>query len=135
MLRILLIAIAVLNIATGFVVFFAPTYFYDTVPGVSMMGPFNLHFIRDVGLAYFGSGLLMVAAWRSKNYAFALGGALWPCLHALFHIQIWVARGAPADIVAFTNLVGIQFSAWAALFAAWVLWRQSESGSNGGASL
>lgn len=126
MLRTLLVALAALNITTGIVVFFAPEYFYNTVPGVSMMGPFNLHFIRDVGLAYFGSGLLMLTAWRRRDYAFALGGALWPCLHALFHIQIWIARGAPADIVAFTNLFGIQLPAWTALGAAWMLWRSSE---------
>ena len=124
--RLLLISIALLNLMTGVVIFFAPQFFYDTVPGVSMMGPFNLHFIRDAGLAYFGSGLLLGLAWRREEYAFALGGALWPCLHALFHIQIWLARGAPVDQVAITNLFGIQLSAWAALFAAWTLWRNQK---------
>ena len=124
--RPLLLFIASLNLMTGVVIFFAPQFFYDTVPGVSMMGPFNLHFIRDAGLAYFGSGLLLGLAWRREEYAFALGGALWPCLHALFHIQIWLARGALVDQVAITNLFGIQLSAWAALFSAWTLWRNEK---------
>jgi hypothetical protein len=124
--RPLLLFIASLNLMTGVVIFFAPQFFYDTVPGVSMMGPFNLHFIRDAGLAYFGSGLLLGLAWRREEYAFALGGALWPCLHALFHIQIWLARGALVDQVAITNLFGIQLSAWAALLAAWTLWRNEK---------
>lgn len=120
--RPLLLAIALLNMATGVTIFFAPQFFYDTIPGVSMMGPFNLHFIRDAGLAYFGSGLLLALAWRRGEYAFGFGGALWPCLHALFHLQIWFARGAQVDLVALTNLAGIQVPAWAAL---WVLWRLS----------
>ncbi len=124
--RLLLISIALLNLMTGVVIFFAPQFFYDTVPGVSMMGPFNLHFIRDAGLAYFGSGVLLALAWRRKQYAFAFGGALWPCLHALFHIQIWVARGASVDQVALTNLFSIQLSAWAALFATWTLSRNEK---------
>jgi len=128
MLRTLLAAIAVLNLLTGFVVFFAPQFFYDTVPGVSMMGPFNLHFIRDAGLAYFGSGVLLMVALRRGEYAFAFGGVLWPCLHALFHIQIWLARGAPADLVALTNLFGIQITAWLALYATWSLWRLEKQG-------
>lgn len=127
MMRTILIAMAVLNLATGVVVFFLPQFFYDTVPGVSMMGPFNLHFIRDVGLAYFGSGVLLATAWRRGEYAFAVGGALWPCLHALFHIQIWMARGAPVDLIATTNLFGIQLSAWLTLSVAWALWRRNSS--------
>ena len=124
--RLLLLSIALLNLMTGAVIFFAPQFFYETVPGVSMMGPFNLHFVRDAGLAYFGSGVLLALAWRREQYAFAYGGALWPCLHALFHIQIWVARGASVDLVAITNLFGIQLSAWAALFAAWTLSRNEK---------
>jgi len=124
--RPLLISIALLNGITGVVIFFAPQFFYDTVPGVRMMGPFNLHFIRDAGLAYFGSGVLLALAWRREQYALALGGALWPCLHGLFHIQIWLARGAPADEVAITNLLGVQLPAWAALYAGWSLSRNRE---------
>ena len=128
MLRQLLILIALLNLLTGLTIFFAPQFFYDTVPGVSMMGPFNLHFIRDAGLAYFGGGALLLVGWRRREYAFALGGACWPALHALFHLQMWLARGAPADLVAVTNLVGIQIPAWAAVLAAWALWRSETTG-------
>lgn len=130
--RHILIAVALLNVATGVVVFLAPGYFYNNVPGVAMMGPFNVHFIRDVGLAYCGSGVLLAVAWRRQDYAFALGGALWPCLHALFHIQIWFARGAPVDRVAITNLLGIQLPAWLALFAAWMLWRAMQPAQHRG---
>lgn len=131
MLRQILLLVALLNVLTGVTIFFAPQFFYDTVPGVSMMGPFNLHFIRDAGLAYFGGGVLLAVGWRRREYAFALGGACWPALHAVFHIQMWLARGAPADLVAATNLMGIQLSAWAAVFAAWTLWRREAAGRVG----
>jgi len=51
-------------------------------------------------LANLGSGLLLVLACRREEYAFAFGKALWPCLHALFHIQPWLASGAPVDQIA-----------------------------------
>ena len=49
----------------------------------------------------------------------AVFGALWPCLHAVFHIWIWVTmRGMPFDQIAAVNLFGIQMPAWLALMAA-----------------
>jgi hypothetical protein len=42
-------------------------------------------------------------------------------LHALFHVWIWVHRGLPADVIALTNLAGIQLPAWGALILAFRL--------------
>jgi len=42
-------------------------------------------------------------------------GALWPALHAVFHIFIWVQRGVPLDVIGASNLFGIQAPAWAML--------------------
>ena len=124
--RSILLGVALLNIATGFQIFFAPEFFYNTVPGVSMMGPYNVHFIRDAGLAYAASGALLVLGWRRADYTLALAGALWPCLHALFHLQMWIARGVPADLVALVNLVGIQLPAWATFFVALALYNRPD---------
>lgn len=76
--RQLQISIALLNGVTGVVIFFAAQLFYDTVPDVRMTDPFDLHFIRDAGLAYFGSGVLLALAWRREQYALALGGPSGP---------------------------------------------------------
>ncbi|MFT4613139.1 MAG: hypothetical protein ACI9NT_000275 [Bacteroidia bacterium] len=124
MFRLLLIALAVGNVLTGLVVLVAPQWFYDTVPGVSMMGPFNIHFIRDAGLSYAASGLIAALGWHRQDYLLCVAGFTWPCFHALFHLQMWLARGLPVDLVAFVNLTGIQFPAWAALIAAVLLLRQ-----------
>jgi hypothetical protein len=123
---ILLIAIGVTQALTGVIIFMAPQWFYDTVPGVAMLGPFNLHFIRDAGLAYGGSGLLILAGHWRGNYAVSLAGCTWPCFHGLFHLQMWLARGMPADLVALVNLLGIQLPAWLGLYVAWRLLQQRE---------
>ena len=113
-----LLALAALFVGTGLFIFLAPMAFYKTTPGVEMMGPFNLHFIRDAGLAYLASGLALGwGSWR-RDRSLAIAGALWPALHALFHVQVWIARGIPLDFVALVNLVGIQLPAWLALFLA-----------------
>ena len=102
--RVILFVIAALNFALAAYMWFAPLAWYDGTPGVAMMGPFNLHFIRDVALAYLTSAAaLSWGAWK-RDIAAAVFGAAWPCFHALFHV--WV------------NLLGIQIPAWLALAAA-----------------
>ena len=126
MTAILFIAIGASQALTGVIIFIAPQWFYDTVPGVSMLGPYSVHFIRDAGLAYGAAGLLMLLGHVRRDYAVALAGCTWPCFHALFHLQMWLARGLPADLVAVVNLLGIQLPAWAGLYLAWRLHRQRE---------
>ena len=125
MLRGGLIFIAAFYVAFGAYIFIAPMSFYTRTPGVEMLGPFSVHFIRDAGLAYFAGGAVILSGALRFNRSLAIAGALWPCLHALFHLQMWIARGFPADLVALVNLFGIQLPAWLALYLAWRL-RSSE---------
>lgn len=99
MFRIILLVLGAIAMLTGVYIFFLPNAFYENTPGVSMMGPFNLHFIKDVGLAFFGSGGAMIWGALNHNRAVAMAGATWPFLHALFHIQIWAGRGFPFDYI------------------------------------
>ncbi len=116
--RPILLLIAAAHFANALMMWFAPHTWYETVPGVAMMGPFNLHFVRDIALAFgMSSGALAYGALRLDRTA-AICGATWPALHALFHIWIWFARGLPLDQVALVNLAGIQIPAWLALAAA-----------------
>lgn len=116
--RLCLIAIAAFHFANGLVMWFAPHFWYEAVPGVAMMGPFNLHFIRDIALVFgMSAGALAYGAY-ARNAAAAIIGARWPALHALFHIWIWISRGFPLDHVASSNLTAIQLPAWLALAAA-----------------
>jgi len=117
--RLILYVIAVTYLGNAAYMWFAPEAWYKAVPGVSAMGPFNLHFVKDIALVYLVSAGAF--AWGVKNLdkTALIFGALWPCLHALFHIWIWAAmRGFAFDLVALVNLVGIQVPAWAGLIGA-----------------
>jgi hypothetical protein len=81
----------------GTTIFLAPEHFYALTPGVSLFGPFNAHFIRDVGLVYVSSGLVGLYGVRSGSVPVSVVAALWSCLHAVFHLHVWVDRGLPLD--------------------------------------
>ena len=102
-----------------------PQLWYQLTPGVAAMGPFNLHFIRDIALAMAVSGAAFWAAAVQGNRSLALFACGWPLLHALFHIWIWAMhRGAALDLIAGVNLLGIQAPAWATFWAAMRLHKQ-----------
>ena len=42
---------------TGLIISIAPHFFYETGPGVADTGPYNMHFLRDVGFAFTVSSL------------------------------------------------------------------------------
>src|SRR4026209_2266576 len=49
---------------------------YETVPGVSETGPFNPHFVQDIGIAFLVAGLALAArAWRPRYRPAAVAGA------------------------------------------------------------
>ena len=83
----------------GLIMLVAPTYWYAAVPGVSMTGPFNPHFVTDIGLAFLASGIGMLFALRRGQVAatLALAGSVWPALHALFHVWGWVTDHMPGS--------------------------------------
>ena len=108
--RVLLRLLGLLNLGNGLLMLAAPHRWYESVPGVAATGPFNHHFVIDIALAYLFSGAFMLAALRAGRRAalFALAGATWPTLHALFHIVEWFADGFPADAMnAVTQVVGV----------------------------
>ena len=81
----------------GTAIFLAPGHFHALTPGVAHFGPFNAHFIRDVGLVYVASGLTGLYGVRSGSVQVGIAAALWSCLHAVFHLHVWVDRGLPLD--------------------------------------
>ena len=98
--------------------FFSPMSWYQTTPGVVETGPFNMHFVMDIGLVFLMSAGAMAYGLRLQNQTAIVCGAVWPALHAAFHIFIWFQRGIPFDLIALSNLVGIQLPAWGALLLA-----------------
>jgi hypothetical protein len=82
---------------TGLFILSLPETFYALVPGLAAMGPFNSHFVRDVGLAFLASGGSLGWGARTGVAAIAIAGVLWRLLHAIFHVQVWSHRGFPFD--------------------------------------
>ncbi len=105
--RAIVLLISLAWAAAGVVIFSLPQMFYDLTPGMKLIGPFNDHFIRDVGLAFFASGLCVMYGWISHKVDWIVAGALWPFLHAIFHVYIWIHRGMPFDEIFLFDLIAV----------------------------
>ncbi len=73
--------------ANGLVMLGTPDTWYAAVPGVPQTGPFNPHFVRDIGAAYAvcGAALTWFAIDRAARAA-AMAAAAFLTLHALVHL-------------------------------------------------
>ena len=95
--------------------------FYQTAPAVIETGPYNRHFIIDVGFAFLVSAAALAwSAWHSDR-RLALIGAAWPLLHGLFHLHNWVEIGLPVDAHAAADWAGVVLPAGLAVGAAYRL--------------
>jgi hypothetical protein len=86
--QLLLLIAAVTTIANGLFMLVNPLDWYVFVPTVVTTGPPNAHFIRDIGLAYLGSGLILLYATANpaRHWRAAVVGGLWLTFHGLLHI-------------------------------------------------
>ena len=74
-------------VANGLTMLAVPDAWYALVPGVARSGPFNPHFVRDIGAAYLVAGATLVwfAIDRTARPA-ALAGAAFLAIHAVIHL-------------------------------------------------
>lgn len=121
MVRLALIVFGVIWVLTGIYIFVLPQAFYNSIPGLDLMGPFSIHFIRDVGLVYLAAGGTTIYAGLTWQRSLAIAGTLWPLLHGLFHIQIWAMRGFPLDHIFYFDAAGVIFPSVLAFGLAWRL--------------
>jgi hypothetical protein len=79
--------------ANGLFMLFAPEAWYHLIPTVPFTGPFNPHFVRDIGCAYLVCGLAM--AWTAQDpvrgAAAGLLAAIFQSLHAALHLWDFAA--------------------------------------------
>lgn len=110
-------------LANGFFMLASPAGWYFAVPGVTTTGPFNQHFIRDIGIVFLALGAAFLIGASYARYRVALWGSatLWLASHALFHFwEVAVGICAPSalarDFMAVTlpALLGVVITAWAA---------------------
>jgi len=69
----------------------APFAWYGAVPGVAATGPFNPHFIRDIGCAYLLAGIALGLAACSSARQRAIPAAAFLVLHGLVHVGDFAA--------------------------------------------
>jgi len=89
---------------------------YDTVPGLAHTGPFNPHFVADIGAAYLVAGLALIArAWRPQLWPAAVAGAAFMVAHALIHVaDLTLQRSGDPRVDIFLVILPSLIAAWAA---------------------
>jgi hypothetical protein len=76
-----------------------PAGWYQDIDGVSNTGPYNVHFVRDIGIAYLTIGLMTAAAirWPAATLPLLGGVTVYLGLHALLHVWDIAAARLPAE--------------------------------------
>lgn len=74
-------------LANGCFMLVSPANWYFAVPGVTTTGPFNQHFLRDIGLIFLfiGAAFLLGAARPAYRTTLWAAASLWLGAHATFH--------------------------------------------------
>ncbi len=86
--RIVAAALAVVLAGNGLAMLFAGLWWYGAVPGVTATGPYNPHFVRDIGAAYLVTGLSAAwFAWKPREgWPALVAGTLFLVLHSAIHV-------------------------------------------------
>lgn len=105
MIRLSICALAAFYLLTGLYIAVLPHDFYSNAPGAAATGPYNMHFIRDVGFAFLTSSLALGYGLYREQKPLMLFGALWLLIHGLFHLTLWLVHGMPLDGAALTDAV------------------------------
>ena len=116
------VVLGVAAVANGLFMLAVPMDWYFSVPGVTTTGPFNQHFIRDIGLIFLFVAIAFLLGAARPKYRVILWAApsLWLAGHALFHF--WevavgicepyvLARDFPA--VTLPAIIGAVLTLWA----------------------
>jgi hypothetical protein len=94
--------LGLVTLAVGSWQLVAPESWYWAIPGVPDRGPFNQHFVRDLGIIYAmtGVGLIMGALRPLQRVGYWWAPCFWLVGHALFHIwEVLVGICGPASLL------------------------------------
>ena len=94
--------LGMLLLGNGVFMTVAPESWYWAVPGVPDRGPFNQHFIRDVGFIYIlaGAAFIYGAIYTKHQLMLWLIPTAWLALHAVFHIwEVIVGICGPESLI------------------------------------
>jgi hypothetical protein len=114
--RLIAAILAIPTLINGLAMLIAGQRWYESVPGVTETGPFNPHFVQDIGVAFLAAGLALAArAWRPRYWPAAVAGAGFLAAHALIHLVL--IMGGHSHHVA-SDLLAIVLPSAIALYSA-----------------
>ena len=96
----LLLGMAMLG--NGVFMTIAPESWYWMVPGVPDRGPFNQHFVRDIGFIYvlMGAAFIYGSVYTKHRLLLWLMPTAWLVSHAIFHIwEVVVGICGPESLI------------------------------------
>src|SRR6185369_18086763 len=119
MVRIVAAILALILVGNGVAMLLAPLPWYGAVPGVTATGPFNPHFVRDIGAAYLVAGLGVAwFGWKPREgWPALVAAAAFLTIHAAIHVYDATCGTRPLqDFV--RDLAGVYLTAAVALILA-----------------
>lgn len=127
--RAVLAILAILLTFSGIHMLVSPEHWYHSLESVPYTGPFNPHFVRDIGCAYLAAASgLALGAWRAR---WIVPGSLTALtflgIHAGLHIWESLAHHPVADHMGVVDFVGIYGPPLVAAAILVLSHRQSES--------
>jgi hypothetical protein len=94
--------LGLLALGNGVFMTIAPEPWYWLVPGVPDRGPFNQHFLRDIGMNYMliGTAFIYGAIYIKRRLLLWLVPTAWLVSHAIFHVwEVLVGICEPAALI------------------------------------
>lgn len=106
--RVCLIVLTIAGLSLGVWAYFAPLHWYTTFPGMGMswlpvLGPYNEHFVKDIGATLLALGVLSALAvyYLANRAVVVITGVSWStfnALHLIYHLGMLHMYG-PRDAV------------------------------------
>ena len=116
------------SIVNGILMVLTPESWYWLVPGVPDRGPFNQHFVRDIGFLYLLMGAAFIYGALVVKYREALWSmsAAWLSVHAVFHVwEVAVGICGPQSLI--EDFAGVTLPA---LIAIWLVYTNKRTLKN-----
>jgi hypothetical protein len=104
-----------LNICIGSTLLVAGERWFMNTPSVAATGPYNPHFVADVGAAFPAAGLALLArSWRTRLWPAAMAGSTFLVFHGSIHVRDFFRH--PHDLGSTLSVVVPSFLAlWSAI--------------------
>lgn len=122
---IIALLLGVATLGNGVFMTLAPESWYWLVPGVPDRGPFNQHFVRDIGIIYTLIGGVFVYGalyWQHRLQLWFVPTA-WLVGHAIFHVwEVVTGICGPESLI--EDFGGVTLPA---LLALWLLYRSAHA--------